>query len=122
MSVDTALGEVIAEREYEASNAGGGEPRRVLLRIGKPRIAPHLDGAWVCPVQILGIGEDDVLEAAGIDAVQALHLAMVMAGARLTYPPRGVTITWLGGPDLGLPLPDPAASAFNFDEDDDRES
>ena len=118
MSADKALGEVLAEREYEATNAHGGEPRKVLLRIGRPRNAPHLDGAWVCPVQILVIGEDDVFDAAGVDAVQALHLAMAMAAASLTYPPQGVTITWLGSSDLGLPLPDPAAAGFDFGEDD----
>lgn len=119
MSVDTALGDVLAEREYEAIHAGAGKPRKVVLRIGKPRIAPHQDGAWICPAQILGIGEDNVLEAAGIDAVQALHLAMVMAGARLTYPPKGLTITWLGGSDLGLPVLDPNAAALEFSEVDD---
>ncbi|HEX8213815.1 MAG TPA: hypothetical protein VF584_26850 [Longimicrobium sp.] len=119
MSVDTALGEVLAEREYEAIHVDGGEPRKVVLRIGKPRVAPHLDGAWVCPVQILGIGEDHVLEAAGIDAVQALHLGLVMAGARLMHPPKGLTITWMGESDLGLPILDPAAAAFDFGEGDD---
>lgn len=118
MSVDTVLGEVLAEREYEAIHADGREPSKVVLRIGKPRTAPHLDGAWVCPIQILGIGDDDVVEAAGIDAVQALHLGMAMAGARLTNPPKGLKITWLGGSDLDLPLADPAAAAFDFGEGD----
>lgn len=42
MSADIAMGEVLAEREYEAMNVSGGEPRKV--RIGKPRNASHLDG------------------------------------------------------------------------------
>jgi hypothetical protein len=121
MDVDSRLGDVVAERAYEATQARGGEPREVLLRIGRPRVAPHLDGAWTCPVQIHGMDEDDVLEAVGIDAVQALYLALSMAGARLTYSRNGSTITWLGGSELGLPLPAPAAAAFDFGEGEDPE-
>jgi hypothetical protein len=44
-----------------------------------------------------------VLEVGGVDAVQALYLAMAMAGTRLSYPPIGTAVTWLGGADLGLP-------------------
>lgn len=118
MPVDATLGELLAEREYEATESRGGEARKVLLRIGMPRLATESGGHWVCPVQILGIGDDSLLEAAGIDAVQALHLGMVMAGVKLTYPPRGVTITWHGGSDLGLPLPDPNAEDFELGEDE----
>ena len=116
VSNDTAVGEVLAEREYEATDINGGAPRKVVLRIGMPRPDPQPGGDWVCPVQVVGMGDDDVLEVPGVDAVQALHLAMAMAGVRLTYPPKGTTITWLGGPDLGLPLPGPAGADFT-DED-----
>jgi hypothetical protein len=118
MAVDRALGELVAEREYEATDPRGGEARKVVLRVGTPRAAPDPGGHWLCPVQIVGIGDDNVLEAAGVDAVQALSLALVMAGVKLTCPPPGVTITWLGGSDLGLPLPDPNAAHFAFGDDD----
>jgi len=121
VTTNTIMGEVIAEREYEGRDASGGEPHRVLLRIGKPRPAPRLGGDWVCPVQVLGIGDDEVREAGGIDAVQALQLGMAMAGVILTYPPRGVTVTLWGESDLGLPLPDSNAAAFDFSDDADPE-
>lgn len=110
MAEDTALGELLAEREYEASDGRGGAPRTVVLRIGRPRPDTRPGGDWVCPFQIIGLGNDDVMAVGGVDAVQALHLAMAMAGARLAHPPRGTTITWLGEADLGLPLPSPAGA------------
>lgn len=116
MRNDSEMGEVIAEREYEAHEGDGAGSRTVVLRIGRPTPYPEPDSGWVCPVQVLGMGEDEVLQVGGVDGVQALFLALAMAGARLTYPRSGVSVTWLGGSDLGLPLPDLGAAGFASEE------
>jgi hypothetical protein len=98
--------EVIAERELEA-RAPDGTVRTVTVRIGKPHPDPAPGGDWGCPVQIVGLDDDQVIVAYGYDAVQALQLAFQMVGARLAYPrtEEPVTLTWLDDPDLGFPVP-----------------
>lgn len=91
---DSILGEVVAERELE--HAGGSA--RVVVRIGKPTEDPAEGGDWRCPFQILGLGDERVYEAFGIDAVQALQLCLMMIDANLY----GQPVTWLGEKDLGF--------------------
>lgn len=112
MTTDAVVADLLVEREYEAQAAAGGPPRQVTLRIGRPR--PDRQGDWVCPVQVVGLGDDAVMNVNGVDAVQALFLAMQIAGVKLTFPPRGVTVTWMGMRDVGLPLP---AAAAGIDDD-----
>lgn len=109
MSRHPIIHDMLAEREYEVQDTVGGAARKVVLRIGQPRRDPH--GDWMCPIQVVGLDYDNVMEVNGIDAVQALYLAMQIAGAKLTYPPRGVTVTWKGERNVGLPLPNPADAA-----------
>jgi hypothetical protein len=74
----------------------------------------------MCAVQIVGIGEDDAINAYGVDAVQAIQLAFQMAAIRLqSAPSRGITLCWLGGSELGFALPDPAAADFDFEDIED---
>jgi hypothetical protein len=96
--------EVIAERELQA-RAPDGAVRTVTVRIGKPHRDPEDGGGWGCPVQIVGLDDDDVVVAYGYDGVQALQLAFQMVGARLAFPRAGepVTLTWLDDLDLGFP-------------------
>ena len=72
MKVD--LGSVIAERRLRVS----GHPELdVRIRIGTPRPfpdAPH--GDYYCPYQISGLGSAKVRHTGGVDAVQALELAI----------------------------------------------
>lgn len=87
--------EAIAYREFEVD---GRTP--AVLRIGRPE--EHAEGDWVCAVQITGLGDDEVCEAAGVDSLQALAMALQMAQVRLKSHRRTHRITWLGGDDLGL--------------------
>jgi hypothetical protein len=70
--------EVIAERVLTATI--NGKPFDVSVRFGKPM--PNPSGEWACPYQINGLGIETVRRACGIDAVQALQLAMFAAGGR----------------------------------------
>ena len=68
------LGSVIAERRLRVT----GRPELdVRVRIGTPRPfpdAPHND--YYCPYQIVGLGSAKVRYAGGVDAIQALELAL----------------------------------------------
>lgn len=96
----------IAVRGLEA-RAADGSVRPVLVRFGRPEPDPLTGGDWRCPFQIVGIGDDGVQFAFGVDAVHALQLAFMMVGAMLSSAqgPRQ-RITWLDMTDLGFPRPE----------------
>lgn len=100
--MEISLGEVVADRRLDWT--GDTESEGVMVRIGKPVRNPDPEGDWLCPIQIAGLGDDTVRAAFGVDAVQALILALQMihidlqAGQRRT----GRTLQWLEQSDLGL--------------------
>jgi len=64
----------------------------------------------LCPYQILGIGDERVRCAGGVDAVQALQLAMEMIGSELYFKlnrQHDGKLRWEAGKegDLGFPVP-----------------
>jgi hypothetical protein len=88
-----------------------GKPRSVDVEIGTPA---QTRSEWACRVRISGLPRKlDVDQVVyGIDAVQALELALCYVGKTLATSPefRAGQIEWLGGPArdpaaLGLPLP-----------------
>lgn len=101
------LGEVVAERRLEW--AGGGPADGVVVRIGRPVPDPEPGGDWLCPVQIVGIHSGAVRAAYGVDAVQALVLALWMIDIDLRALQRetGLTLLWLDQTDLGFLLRPP---------------
>lgn len=100
------LGVVIAERVFECVLSGGDE-RPASLRIGAPVEDPQAGGDWMCPGQILGLGDGKIRAAYGVDAIQALQLCLQMldALARQFAGAEKCRTTWLGMPDLGLLFP-----------------
>lgn len=103
--MEISLGEVIAERRLDWTGDSGSEG--VVVRIGKPVRDPDPEGDWLCPIQIAGLGDDMVRAAFGVDAVQALILALQMVHVDLQSGQRrtGRTLQWLEQSDLGfLPL------------------
>jgi hypothetical protein len=101
--------DIIAERHLYLE----GEPGctiRVLL--GKPhtRLNASNNELTFCPYQILGIGDEKVRAAGGVDAIQALQLAMEMIGSELYFKlnrRHNNGLRWEGGKDgdLGFPVP-----------------
>jgi Domain of unknown function (DUF6968) len=72
--VELQLGPVIAERRLRVK---GHPDLDVRIRIGTP--SPFADapyGDYYCPYQIIGLGSERVRHAGGVDAVQALELAI----------------------------------------------
>ncbi len=100
----TNVGIVIATRDITLDSH-----QKVEVRIGKPEPMP--DGIdWYCPYQIDGIGSGNVWWAGGVDAVQALVLALSQVGAKLVCSPEfeAGRLNWDCGAvkgDLGFPLP-----------------
>jgi uncharacterized protein DUF6968 len=98
-SAPQRISRVAARRVFQQS---GKSRRPVTLTIGVPQPVPGSD--WGCAVQVTGL--DRRLSRPrfifGIDALQALHLAMQFAGATLER--SGYDLEWLGQKgDLGFP-------------------
>lgn len=81
------VGEVIAIRRFrlrdESQTLETG--KEVLLQLGKPQRSPDSPAVeeWFCPFQIIGIGDERVRYAAGVDAFQAIQLAFKLIGATI---------------------------------------
>jgi uncharacterized protein DUF6968 len=73
--------EVIAVRRLSWE----GEPTRdVLVSIGRPIENPGGQGEFYCPIRTTGLGKDEIVTAIfGIDACQAIELALRFIGWRL---------------------------------------
>jgi hypothetical protein len=72
------LGEVMAARELSLSE-GDADPKTVMVRLGMPRQFPDSSSYYV-PFQITGIGSEKIRYAGGVDAIQAIQLAMKTIG------------------------------------------
>jgi hypothetical protein len=69
------LGAVIAERHLTFHRRGR-STTAVVVKIGRPRPWPEaLHGDWMCTFQVIGLGDERVRYACGVDALQALLLA-----------------------------------------------
>jgi hypothetical protein len=94
------LGTVIARRVFDCGE------NNVMLEIGMPYLIDKGTDCW-CPYRITGLGSDKVKRIGGVDAMQALYLAMQMAATDLyvSDAAREKTLQWLGSGNLGLPVP-----------------
>jgi hypothetical protein len=102
------LSEVVAERQLFLEGQPG---INVRVLLGKPQKASRPGGdLTLCPYQILGIGDEKVRCAGGVDAFQALQLAMEMIGSELYFKLNrryDGMLRWDAGEegDLGFPVP-----------------
>ncbi len=101
----TNLGTVVAERKLVL-----GDKTSVVVSIGKPEQFEDGNG-YYCPYRILGLGDDQVRQASGEDAVQALQLTLKRIGATLytSQEAKAGLLRWEAGSsknDLGFPVPD----------------
>ncbi|MEM9694491.1 MAG: hypothetical protein AAGA56_18200 [Myxococcota bacterium] len=79
--MDVELEQVIAMRRLRV---GGSDDLDVRLLIGLPRPFPDdPNGDYLCPYQITGVGDEKVRYAAGVDALQALELALQILPVQL---------------------------------------
>jgi hypothetical protein len=103
--MNIVIKEIIARRTlYLVDN----KDKEIVVIIGKPNQFPdHQD--YYCPYKITGLGDEKVRYAGGIDAIQAIQLAMVMIGAQLYTSNEAKTghLRWEGDEEgnLGFPAP-----------------
>jgi hypothetical protein len=103
------IGEVMAERMLFLE----GQPaNKIRVLLGRPQKRPieSDEGLSLCPYQILGIGDEKVRVAGGVDDFQAIQLAMEMIGAELYFKinrRHDQKLRWEAGKggDLGFPVP-----------------
>jgi hypothetical protein len=98
------IGEVIAERVLTLVHENG-DTTKVSVRLGKPQASPDGDEAH-CACQITGIGDEKVHEIFGIDAFQALQLALRYISFRLHHYRKrsdNAIYAWERGDDMGFP-------------------
>lgn len=94
--------EVIAVRHFWWE----GEPERLSVSIGKPAQLPDSKGEFYCPIQTSGFGNDERVEGIfGVDAFQAIELAMRYVGHRLSDidAKNGGRLRWEFGDNERLP-------------------
>jgi hypothetical protein len=82
--------------------------QEITVRLGQPKHMPDTSD-YYCPYQILGIGSEKIKYAAGIDAFQAIQLAMGRIGADLWALNQECSgqLRWEGDEhgDVGFPTP-----------------
>jgi hypothetical protein len=98
MNIDQ-IGEISFERPLALDGVDS-----VMVVVGVPR--PHPEGDFYCPWRIRGLADGKVRSAYGIDAIQAMWLALHMIGAYLYTSDEGRArrLSWLGEADLGFPV------------------
>ena len=85
-----SIGVVIAERSLHRCDSPG---RIVVVSLGRPR-KPRGSPDWECPFQIRGLGSRRVECAYGVDAFQALTMAL--EGIRYFLDRSPVVLAWTG--------------------------
>ena len=101
------LGSVIAQRDLEI---GTSKDHIIRVLMGAPqRVDATEEACFVCPIQIIGIGDEKIRGAQGADAFRTIQLAMQLIGIELYVklnPQCDKRIRWHGEADLGFPLPE----------------
>lgn len=102
-----SVGEVIADRKLTLTREGQ-QPVEIQVLMGKPQKFPdHSD--FYCPYQIKSPVREKVMAIGGVDAFQAMQLAMDTIGVELEVISQdfGGKIIWDAGGqgDLGFPPP-----------------
>jgi hypothetical protein len=94
------MGEVFATRELELQHSGG-QKTAVTVGIYQPR---EVEGEWQCDYETRGLGKPRRRFAAGIDAMQALMLALRAVASDLATCDEGIAgrLRWLDQSDLGF--------------------
>jgi uncharacterized protein DUF6968 len=100
------VGEIIAVRKLSLLRDGGA-PSEILALLGKPKQTPGFQD-YYCPYQIKGAGSEGVRYMCGIDAFQALELAIRSLGGELdAFNQRlGGNLRWEGDEKGWLGFPD----------------
>lgn len=99
-----SVGEIIAARKFILAREGH-QPVDVIVLMGKPEKFPDHTN-YYCPYQIKGAGRDKLMAIGGVDAFQAMQLALDTIRVELEVIEKDSSgrLTWEGGAegDLGF--------------------
>ncbi len=100
-----SVGKVVAARKFILAREGH-QPVDVIVLMGKPEKFPDHTN-YYCPYQFKGDGRDKLMAIGGVDAFQAMQLALATIRVELEVIEKdsGGRLTWEGGAegDLGFP-------------------
>lgn len=99
-----SVGEIIAARKFILARQGH-QPVDVIVLMGTPeKFADHTN--YYCPYQIKGFGRDKLMAIGGVDAFQAMQLALgtIRVELEVIEKDSGGRLTWERGAegDLGF--------------------
>lgn len=94
--------EIVAQREFDYVGPNGAA--KIVATIGKPAHMPDFPSDWYCPCVIEGPDGRRQLDAAGVDAIQALLMALSAMRADLRHIARRGKLTFLGDDDISIDL------------------
>jgi hypothetical protein len=99
--------DVIATREIHVLDDTASPVETVSIVIGRPRPAADATDDWCCPCQVRNHGSVCAQKAIGVDAVQAIDGAILVAGSMVagTAEAKAGRVRWEGSGRLGFPLP-----------------
>ncbi len=85
-----------------------GVKTQVEIRFGKPalRVLEDSDGAteYYCPIQLVGFQDDTIYATFGVDEVNAVVLAFMLAPTLLRYSLIGNDLDFARDPNYGFPI------------------
>lgn len=91
----------IAERKIDCVSPSG-KAGFLRVQIGRPVRDPDPKGDWYCPIRIRGIGKDRVHMFFGVDALQALQMALSILDTEVRTFAGSMPLTCWGQKNLGL--------------------
>lgn len=104
--MSVTFGTPLATREFIWQDDEGGE-RSAFADIGLPKMrraeSDEDSDVWYCAVRLRAFGDEKVYYAAGEDSVQAIHLALVLAGALVARCPLAARTDYAEVPNYGFP-------------------
>ena len=116
MQAETQFGDLLASREFQWAQADG-VLHFAYVDIGVPYLDPprdvNSDSAWGCKIRTRGLGLDRTVVIFGVDAIQAIYLALAYAGNEVANSIVASRLDWKDVPNFGFPElpPVPAENA-----------
>ena len=101
------IGNLLATRSMIYTRPGDGAQINVFVDLSLPYAVPPQnpgdDQVWACDVQTRNLNDPNVHTLYGIDAIQALYLAMSFAGTLVSNSNAAANLDWTGVPNFGFP-------------------
>jgi hypothetical protein len=84
-----------------------GKTSRLHVDIGLPYMVPSgrstTKPSWACQYRTRGFARDELLTVYGADGVQALYMALQIAGVRIASQPESIHLDWASAVNFGFP-------------------